>query len=283
MTREIRPPAYPKGNEPDLSFDDLCAALITYQQTLFDPAGITVVWGGELWLWSWITELLVAPPGATQRLVPRDDYDNAVAYLLRLTCRAALADIPTRDISSREEAEVEMERQRLMEWNARQMISERNGILAYLSFPLLEGITKLCCSAWVTLDGVPLQRWAPSGSSRAYDPSDSRPRKYSNLRDLLWLLHNEVAGADERAGLDAFRAQLQAAAPGTDPYQLIFDWRNGAVHGADLRTRVGPSVYNLALLIGLYAIRDRFDAIRAEASDLLEQLRERDAMMGPPP
>lgn len=288
MTREIRPPAYAQGKEPTLSFEDLCAALITYQRTLFEPAGITIVWGGELWLWAWITQLLIAPPliaddgSYTQRLLPRDDYENAVTYLLKLTCRTALADIPTRDIASKEEWMAEMQRKRMTEWNAQEMIREKNGVLAYLSFPLLEGITKLRCPGWVTLDGEPLQRWVSPKGGRPYDPTDTRPRKYSNVRDLLWLLHQQVGDADERAGLDAFRAQLRSAVPTTDPYQLVFDWRNAALHGADLLTRVGHTVYNLALLIGLYAIRARFDAIRAEAADLLEQIRKRDATMGPP-
>ncbi len=237
--------------------------MVELQPTLLGPEGFTAVFGNELWLWSWTTEVLVGVPNSDspRRYIEIDDLNSGPGFLLRIAARTALAESRPPNAPGKEAWKEMMQRKLEGDPNSREMLSNKTSILAYLAFPLLEGLTKMRCSAYVDLNGrvvAPFQ-----ANNRPYDPVQ-RPNRINSLQDLLWLLHSEVADADERAALESIRASILQAT-GMDAYEQVYRWRNSSLHGAESLRAIGYTVYNLALLVGLHGIQRRYEEIRDDA------------------
>jgi hypothetical protein len=151
--------------------------------------------------------------------------------------------------------------------NARQMLGNKTSILAYLSFPLLEGVTKLRCNDYVDLNGTVRQSF--NVANRQYDPAN----RVSSLNHLLWLLYDCVADADEKQALESLRESIYRA-KGTDAFEQIYIWRNSQAHGSESLREIGYTVYNLALLVGLHSIQERYDEIREDARAFFAEVAE---------
>ena len=267
--RSVGPSRHVPWSEPNLSFDELRASLVELQPTLLGPEGFTAVFGNELWLWSWTTEMLIGVPWpeSPPRLLNPLETESGPGTLLRLAAWTALADCRPKPAMDKEAWQEAMRKKYVeAEPNARQMVSNNTSVLAYLSFPLLEGLTKLRCSDYVDLDGQCVQAFSICGTQ--YDPIQ-RPNRVNNLEHLLWLLQDEVADTDERSALEAIRSAI-AHAEAMDAYTCIFRWRNSQAHGVRALRRIAYTVYNLALLIGLHGIQGPYEAIRNDHRNFLD-------------
>jgi hypothetical protein len=98
-----------------------------------------------------------------------------------------------------------------MEPNARELMRHGHAVLVYLALPLLEAILKKVCGAYVSYDGsvraqfsVPRKR-----DRRRYDVGG----RISSVRDLLWLVHEAVAGPDLVDALDHSGARSHGLSP----------------------------------------------------------------------
>jgi hypothetical protein len=272
--RTVRPSGHAPGTEPNLTFDQLRAALVEVQPTLLAPEGFTAVFGNEPWLWSWVTEVLVGAPttDSPRRYIEIDELHSGPGFLLRLAIWTALADSRP-PLSMDKDAWKEMVRKKTEEDepNACEMLGNKTSILAYLSFPLLEGVTKLRCNDYVDLNGTVRQSFEVEG--KPYDPANPRANRVSNLKHLLWLLHDYVANADEKQALKSIRDSIHEAI-GTEAFEQIYSWRNSQGHGSESLRAIGFTVYNLALLVGLHGIRERYDEIREDARAFFGEVAE---------
>jgi hypothetical protein len=89
-----------------------------------------------------------------------------------------------------------------------------------------------------------------------------------------------------QAVLDLFRDYIQKYDPLEDPYEIIFGWRNGTLHGERSWGAVGGTVLNLAILIGLERIAPDYARRREIALGRYKNwhsIREHDRSMGRTP
>ncbi|HEU5372853.1 MAG TPA: hypothetical protein VFU51_10735 [Gaiellaceae bacterium] len=270
--RTIHPSNHSPGSEPALSFDQLRSSLVDLQPTLLSTDGLAVVFGHELWLWSWVTELLVGvpSPGSPRRYIEGDDLHGGPGTLLRLSIWTALADCRPPLSLDKHARKEETSKKLEEEPNAQQLVGSRTSILTYLSFPLLEALTKLRCCDHVSLDGRALQRFTVDDET--YGPG----KRVSGLKHLLLLLSEHVASPTEKEALESIRSSIQVAR-GIDGFKQISAWRNSQAHGSESLQAIGYTVYNLALLVGLHGIQDRFDDIREDARAFIAELLEIEA------
>ena len=271
--RTVRPPDHTAGSEPALTFDQLRATLVELQPTLLAREGFTAVFGPELWLWSWVTEVLVGMPNeeSPRRYIDHDGIESGPGFLLRLAIWSALADSRPPLSMGNEGWDETVQKNAEQEPNTRELLTNKTSVLAYLAFPLLEGVTKLRCSDYVDLNGNVRQRFKVG--TREYDPAKPTAKRVSSLKDLLWLLHDYMADADEKHALESIRKSIHAAT-GTDAFEQIYRWRNSQAHGSESLRAIGYTVYNLALLIGLHGIRERYDEIREDAQAFFVEVAE---------
>jgi hypothetical protein len=54
---------------------------------------------------------------------------------------------------------------------------------------------------------------------------------------------------------------------GSPGFKVLYDWRNGSLHGASLNSTVGGTVLNMAILIALSSLREDYDAVRRRTLD----------------
>lgn len=155
-----------------------------------------------------------------------------------------------------------------MEPNSRQWIQGSQTALGYLAFPLLEGIVKKHCSEYVSLSGEVREPFEVPGRDSGRVKTYAVGRICSSLRDLLWLLHAQVASEELRSDLDEQRAHLAAFSDQDQGgFQVLYQWRNDSLHGGASLTTIGGTVLNTALLIALSQIRDNYETVRTAAID----------------
>jgi hypothetical protein len=234
-----------------LSLPELRSACIGLTTVLLRPGLSTVIDWDHMWLWSWCGEVMC---GGRSTYFTNDERE--LKTLLSLCCRAALAGTYRPDQEGwKRQRDLSMS----MEPNAREHVQHSQEALAYLAFPLLEGILKKECQSFVAFDGTVLQDFR--SLRRKY--TAARNDRCSSLRDLLWLLYREVATTELRDDLDEQRAHLAAfAAPDEDGFDVLYRWRNSSLHGAVSFPTVGGTVLNTALLVGLHALTSEYDTLR---------------------
>lgn len=244
----------------ELTHEELQAACVGLARVLLRSGLNTVVDQDHLLLWSWLAQLLVSRSGGAGA-------DREVRELLSVCVRAALA--PTRPpTTDRYALQVQRQIDDLIPFHLRWFGMQSHVVLAYLSFPALEGVLKLACGSFVDLSGkavVPFSVPARSGGgTNDYGPSSGRPQ-CSSLRDLLLLHHASVAVDPLRARVQEIRDHLASLQPATDGFDLLYDWRNSSLHGAASYPTIGGTVLTLALLIALEGVKADFETSRAAA------------------
>lgn len=237
----------------ELDHDGLRAACLGLSTVLLMPGLNTVIDWDHRWFWSWCGELLCSG----SEYFSQDDHE--IKELLALCVRASLAGSYRPDQQGWEQ---QRDQSVAMEPNSREWVTQAQSALGYLAFPLLEGMLKRQCAAFVAMSGEVLQEFevpAPEGKTRTYKVG----RTCSSLRDLLWLLHAEVAGDDLRDDLNEQRSHLAAFSDNQQGgFQVLYQWRNGSLHGSASLTTIGGTVLNTALLIALAPLREGYEAIR---------------------
>jgi hypothetical protein len=225
---------------------------------LLRPGLNTIIDHDHELFWSWCGELF-AGTKATYFM----DSEREVKELFGLACRTALAGISAPGRAGWEE---QRDRITQMEPNLRDLVTRKHVVLVYLTLPLLEAILRKTCSQFVAFDGEVRSAFHPRSRSDPYRVG----QRCSSMRDLLWLIYDDVAGAEVREGLDFVRRHLSELEPGKDPFDVLFRWRNSSLHGETSLPTVGGTVFNFAILVALDAIAAEYEALRDQ---IMEQVR----------
>jgi hypothetical protein len=215
----------------------------------------TIVHQDHFGIWSWCGELLLSP---TARVFPAHQHE--VKALFEATLHAAMAQC-RKPPASREEWQTQSQVERQLPHHAQQLLQSSSLVLAYLAFPLLEAVLKRACSAFINLEGTVTARFQvlrPNGKMRDYEPR----AQCSSIRDLLHLHYSSAAPAHLRALIDEFKLHILSLDSSSDPFDLIFQWRNDSLHGTSNYQTIGGTVLSLALLISVFEIEVDFEQRR---------------------
>lgn len=221
----------------ELGHDSICAAIIGLTKVLSDTGLNTVISHDHYALWGWCGEVLNRHRGF------KDDVERQTEALFTAVLRAALCQ--------RLSTKLPPDQFDLSEFGVQSHI-----VLAYLAFPLLEAVLRRACSQYIQIDGTVLQD---------FDGYKAGKRRCSNVGDLLKLHHESVASADLKVGLDFFRSHIQMLDGSSDPYEVIFKWRNGSLHGETMYSTIGGTILNLILWILMADLGDEYEGLRAKA------------------
>jgi hypothetical protein len=148
--------------------------------------------------------------------------------------------------------------------HAKLMLQEATLIVAYLAFPLLEGVLRRACTAYLSMNGevhLAFTVTKPDGTQKPYNLGS----RCNNLRDLLLLHHAQVASAELRTFIDELRGHITRLDPAQDPFDLLYRWRNESLHGATNFQTIGGTILSFALVVSLYEIRDAYQTRRLAA------------------
>ncbi|WP_434141437.1 hypothetical protein JQR84_24415 (plasmid) [Pseudomonas luteola] len=244
----------------DLCFDQLVAAVDGLTKVLLLPGLNTIVDQDHFGLWSWCAEVIL------YRETEFFSHDERELRSLFETCiRCSLAHC-RKPISNRDEWEKQAEVEQQIPHNARYFLQESSLALAYLAFPLAEAVSKKICNAYIAMDGSVIAKFdIPNkfGKIREYDPSGHwNQRQCSSLRDLLFLIHKNIASNSLRRALDEFRDHIATLDNSEDPFDVIYKWRNQSLHGSTSFQTIGGTLLNLVILIVIHQLSDRYDSLK---------------------
>jgi hypothetical protein len=251
----------------ELEFEELQTACVSLGRVLLLSGLNTVIDYDHFLLWSWLGQILVSRDRKSR---PQDDRE--VRELLGVCVRAALGPFrppPVDEYTWHLHGEID----RLTPFHLGELGNNTHRVLAYLSFPALEGILKIACSNYVSLSGAvlsPFSVLSRSGRAIKYVPSGRRNR-CSSLRDLLLLHYERVAAVPLRTCIREVRDHIGALQSGADGFDVLFDWRNSSVHGSASWHTIGGTVLTLALLIALEDVRGDFEVCRTEAFRMVQR------------
>ncbi|MGF6984734.1 hypothetical protein QFZ99_004211 [Paraburkholderia atlantica] len=263
-------------NFHEIDFDALCASLVGLTKVVLLPGLNTVVDADHHLLWSWCAEALLCHRAQVFQAEQRE-----LRELLATAIHCALAGSRNPNL-------------RPSDWHRENLISQLQSIhtqelagssllaLVYLAFPLLEGLLKLRCAAFVDLSGrvvadfdVP-KRGGELGRVKEYGPERPRVRQCNSIRDLLMLYRAQVTGDAVGRNLDEIFARLEQLEekPGPD---ALADWRNSSLHGARSFSTIAGTVIGCALLVAIDGMAGRYGDVREVA---LEGVIRRQQMPG---
>lgn len=244
----------------ELCFDQLVAAIDGLTKVLLLPGLNTIVDQDHFGLWSWCAEVILSRETGFF-----DSEEHELRKLFETCVRASLVHCK-RPTSDKAEWQKQTEAEQQMSHNARYFLQESFLTLAYLAFPLLEAVSKKTSSSYVAMDGVVVTRFAvPSkgGGTKEYDPIGRwNQRQCSSLRDLLFLIHQNIANDQLRAALDEFRGHISTLDGSEEPFDVIYKWRNQSLHGSTSFQTIGGALLNLVLLLIIHQLSDRYDSLR---------------------
>lgn len=245
----------------DLDYDSMRAACIGLTSVLLLPGQNTVVDRDHHALWSWCGQLLC---GSQSPYFNRSMEEYPLRQLMELCFRASLVGTCRPGRAGWEQMQAS---NRLLDVHAQAWMLGSHTALAFLAFPMLEGVTKRHCSDFVQMDGRAIQTWKAlqaDGNTRTYQPG----RTCSSLWSLLELLRSTVASDELRGDLTQLEAHFATFSDDGSPgFKVLYDWRNGSLHGASLNSTVGGTVLNMAILIALSSLREDYDAVRRQTLD----------------
>ena len=248
----------------DLDYDAMRSACIGLSAVLLLPGLNTVVDHDHSAFWSWCAELLC---GSRATYFGQAIADYPLRTLMELTFRASLVGAYRPDKQGWEQARAV---DSLLDVHTQAWKRGAHTALTYLAFPLLEGVVKRKCSHYVEMDGTILHEWSTTAAN-GRPQTHQVGRRCSSLWSLLDLLKTLVACEELRDDLANIEDHLATYSDDGSPgFKVLYDWRNGSLHGASMNGTVGGTVLNTAILIALSDIRDNYDAIRQQT---LEQVQ----------
>jgi hypothetical protein len=244
----------------ELGFDQLVAAIDGLTKVLLLPGLNTIVDQDHFGLWSWCSEVILYRE--------TDFFDREEHELRKLfeTCiRSSLVHCK-KPAADKEEWQKQAEADQQIPHNARYFLQDSSITLAYLAFPLLEAVSKKICNAYVAMDGSVIARFdVPNkvGGTKEYDPNGRWNQKQcSSLRDLLFLIHKNIANDDLRTALDEFRDHISSLDNSEDSFDIVYKWRNQSLHGSTSFQTIGGTLLNLVLVIVIHQLSDRYDSLK---------------------
>ena len=244
----------------ELDYDGLCAAILGTAKVLLRPGLNTIIDQDHIGLWAWCGELLLSPRA---ELFSHEEHE--IKTLFETSIRSSLANC-RKPPANKEEWEAQNKIADLQSHQSKEFLSKSSVVLAYLGFPLLEAITKRACSSYVGFDGNVISQFQVlkrNGDQRTYDPNGSYfQQQCSSLRDLLFLLFNEVSNQKLENSLAKFREHISDLDGSVDPFDLIYSWRNQSLHGSTNFQTIGGTLLSLSLLVAISEIEDDFEQHR---------------------
>ncbi len=244
----------------ELGFDQLVATIDGLTKVLLLPGLNTIVDQDHFGLWSWCSEVILYRETGF--------FANEEHELIKLfeTCiRSSLVHC-RKPAATKEEWQQQVETDQQLSHNSRYFLQELSLTLAYLAFPLLEAVSKKVCSSYVAMDGVVTAKFDvpnKAGGVREYDPNGRWNQKQcSSLRDLLFLIHLNVANDELKNALDEFRNHIATLDNSEDPFDVVYKWRNQSLHGSTSFQTIGGTLLNLVLLIVIHQLSDRYDSLK---------------------
>jgi|GEM_PF-876025 len=243
----------------ELSYPEIQAACTGLSRVLLFKGLNTVIDLDHKLFWAWAGEVLLSP-----RSVYFEKTETELRQLFDTCVRATLAGTMP-PVQSREDWDRHKERSELVEFNTKQLVSNAHIAVAYLAFPLLEGLLKKICSNYVNYSGTVISAFdvpTPRGGIREYVPNDPKKGKCSSLRDLMFLLYNTVADQDLRPRIDEIRNLFTNLDNAIEPFDLLYAWRNQSLHGQTSFSTIGGTLLNLVLLIAFNQIKDEYESKR---------------------
>lgn len=258
----------------ELCFDQLVASVDGLTKVLLLPGLNTIVDQDHFWLWSWCAEVVLF---RETDFFKQDEYE--LRKLFETCIRSSLVHC-RKPTTNHEEWQRQNEIEQQIPHHSRYFLQESSLVLAYLAFPLLEAVSKKTCNQFVTMDGGVITRFEVTnkvGGTREYDSNGKWNQKQcSSLRDLLFLIYNEVADTKLKSALDEFREHISTLDGSEDPFDIIYKWRNQSLHGSTSFQTIGGTLLNLVLLIIVHQLSDQYDVLRGK---VLEHCR-REAQHG---
>jgi hypothetical protein len=260
-----------------LTADELRAGCVVYGSILRGPV-VSAEYPSFLppnraLFWAWLARIVEYHANHTD---PR--LDSADAKLMRTCVRALLAHTEILVARQNQSFGMAYDPNEALEFRAESIglphtfALGNSGILlaAHLGLPMLEALAKRYCATVIRADGTVLAAFdVPSarrpGTRRRYIPNE----RCSNLRDLLHLV-DQRASVDLADPLREFRYEFSRVW-GRSVFDMIFEWRNMALHGEDSAMQVAETLLGLGGLITLellgaelnvaiQALNDRFSA-----------------------
>lgn len=241
----------------ELEFKSLKAALLGLSKVLLLPGLNTVVDQDHFSLWSWCAELILHRDSNIF-----DDDEFELRKLFETCVRASLANC-VKPVTSREEWQQQVDRDKLLPHNAKYFVQESSLTLAYLAFPLLEGACKKLCSDYISMDGNVLQSFeVPNRKDgvKKYDPNVWNRKQCSSLRDLLFLTSRLYSTIE----LENVKQHIKELEGGSDAFDTIYKWRNQSLHGTTSFQTIGGTLLNLVLLLLINKLEHNFEQVRKE-------------------
>ncbi|MFM0127289.1 hypothetical protein [Paraburkholderia sediminicola] len=245
----------------EVDFDALCAGIVGLTKVVLLRGLGTVVDFDHQLLWSWCAEVLLCREAGVFQ-----PEQGELRKLLATAIHCALAGSRNPNVRPsdwhRENLIAQIQSVHVQELAGNSMLT-----LAYLAFPLLEGLVKLKCAAFVDMSGKVLadfevpKRGGEPGRTRAYGPERPRDRQCNSIRDLLLLYRARVAGDAAGQCLDEIFVRIEQLeeTPGPD---ALADWRNSSLHGSRTYPTIAGTVFGCALLVAADGIAGRYEEMR---------------------
>ena len=218
-----------------LDFDRLCAAIIGLSRIALRPT-LSCITEDHISLWKWCKFLLIdyQTPYFTQN-------QFEMRELAQTLFSSALANetlVPTE----------------IWGEHAKIYFNNNHIVTSYLSFPFLEAILKRNCSNYLDLDGTVRQQFMKK-SGKPYKVGST----CSSLFDLLTLHYTNIADRELKLDIDIMKYNFLEINNVCSMFDAIYKWRNSSLHGANTLFGIGGFVFNYALLVALFDIKDDYD------------------------
>jgi hypothetical protein len=219
------------GIEPHLlNHQDLILfGVETTKKLLFGNLGSITTKDNYLF-WSWMCTLLLdfhhAPP-------PHPIRDNIPLYQLLETCAALALGENNHDIQ--------------------QPRMHAGLALSYLSFPLMESLSRTILSEYLSIDGVVLQEF--KAIQKTYKVND----RCSSLQHALHFAIEQIKNDELKIGLASIVENLeQFSEDNYTGYKYLFNLRNSALHAGKSPPTIGAYCFSISLLLALALIEKNY-------------------------
>lgn len=153
--------------------------------------------------------------------------------------------------------------------HTREMVSQSNISVSYLSFPLLEATLRKACKDYVDFSGkvvAPFDIKNKKGKIIDQYHTDKKLGKpqCSNIGHLLHLYSCKDETTKEK--MEYLLKYIPEISPNEDVFKTIYIWRNNSLHG-DVKafSNIGGIVLNISLFIILQSIKDDYISYRDKA------------------
>ncbi|RYE56830.1 MAG: hypothetical protein EOP48_07150 [Sphingobacteriales bacterium] len=233
----------------ELNFDSLLTAITCLTKSLLINKQIQLITPDHIFLWSWCADLTLSMNPAY--------FLSTEQELRNLFRTCSFASISNHGYDYEQPRSIR-------DNNARNFASKGALCLSYLGFPLLEAILRKECPTYLDKDGTVLTSFSTL-KGPPYIPNNKQ--KCSSLGAVLKLFVEIVADSQLKDLLNELLDGIKITHGNSNPYEEIFNWRNQTLHGEAGDQIIGGTIFGISLLIAIYGIKDRFEALRKFSID----------------